>query len=1653
MTGKNKFGTFAGVFTPSILTILGVIMYMRMGWVVGHAGLVGALIIIVIAHVISVATGLSLSSIATDKKVGAGGIYYILSRSMGIPIGGAIGITLYVGTAFSIALYLIGFAESFNGYFGFDTSINGLRIAGSIALLLLTAIALISTSVALKTQFFILAAIVISLVSIGMGSNEFAPETVSLITQKGAVSLEVVFAIFFPAVTGFTAGVAMSGDLKNPKKSLPVGTIAAIAVGFVVYVGLAFFLAYYINSDTLKSDYNILMKIALYAPAVVAGIWGATLSSALGGILGGPRILQAMSIDKVTPRFFGKGKGKNDEPVNALILVFIIAQTGILIGELDVIARVVSMFYLAAYGFINLSFFLESWANPDFQPSFKVNRWFGLLGFIASFGVMFKLDMLAMFGAIIIIIGIYLLLQRKQLALDSGDVWQSVWENIVAKGLKKLDDKKSTHVNWNPNIILFSGESAHQKYLLDLSNTISGRTGIVTNFKLILDKNETKPLSRSEQIVKDDSFKDLGIFARQVKVTNIFKGIENIASTFGFTGVEPNTVMMGWPRKLNKSADYSKMTQTLLHLDYNLLYLDFDQKTKFGNYQTVDLWWRETDSKNAEMMLNIVRFIIQSPRWNKAKIRVLFVNHNNVESNLIQSKISKLVDELRVKVEIVVINNGVEQKPFYEIIAIQSAKTDLTLIGIPNIKTEKQAQFIVNTTPLFDTIGSTLMVKAAANFNELKFDLSQASKVKIKKDSKLKELPQSSNHLLNESVIAFDKILSDTQSQLSNTALLQITEFYNSFIEEITSKFDSLTNNLGINSNTTTSVPLVQSFIRDVELSSKSFRENKLHIASQALYTEINKLQNTRYDYIEKATKKLVLSKQNTLKWKAVLDYYFNFKITQNTQNALYTFGVQYFLLLDTLTKELARKTHWYVENTGLGKKDSLSIYKEELLSVFKDQNQNIKSIQANLEGSLRNFERNICIELIENGEKPKFHSSLLNKKNLSNKEIYQYKDNISWFGTHWYKNQILAHNQAETGWYLAHSALSLFNINENIKSHLFESLIRPQTHKIKILATAYKNLLKGKNKLEKTIDVEIQEIAKGISQVALADIFEDEEKSINQLSLKAPSSVKLIHPDSLNNLLEQQNEEVESIELNIATIQNHIIQHDYLAKLQESLLDFEESFNKNSEAIYNTTNRIIYLLDELEQSSDIAEKGQLFEELQQIIETNKENLSKLSDLFNLNLKTNLHQTRDNLDIRKIIESGDLLEKASHKPIVKSKFQIWSQKQKTELLDKKNCLLSFINQQQQEIDRQYFENSHERYSNKIEQSFTFINSFTMKTEVDKLLPFYYKKLFSGSHLPNTSITERIEYQTALKAINRIESGVTGALMIVGRSLSGKTFLSDALARTPENSIKHDINPPSNQQYTAKDLHFVFQKIFNKKGTALSIIKGLKKKRVFVFNDLERWWTRSQDGGKLLDYLSELIAKTGDKHIFILNANLYSYALIKETTQLDKNLLSTIIMHPYSKEEVYRIILNRHRIGGAQIYYKDERICQSGKTKKLVEKIYKKSDQSIGVSLRKWLADIEVNNQNELLIKDSQLTNFPVNYPADWKVLMHTLLIHQTLSKSQIKNIFKEDTSRYMGTLQKMEKSSLVIKQADAKYKLDDLARYFVETYLETHSII
>ena len=724
----KKFGFFAGVFTPSILTILGVIMYMRLGWVTGAAGLWGVVAIILLAHVISITTGLSISSIATDKKIEAGGIYYILSRSLGLPMGGSIGITLFVGTALSISMYIVGFTENFlsiqpiANFLGMaEIGVNQIRIIGSAVLVLLVIIAFISTDIAIKSQFVILAAIGLSLISVfvGLFMNYDGSQTVSHdVVPFGQFTFAEVFAIFFPAVTGFTAGVAMSGDLKNPNKDIPKGTLLSIGVGLVVYMVLAIVFYFMVDQSRLLNDYNFIMAIAWIPALVIAGIWGATLSSALGGILGGPRIIQAVAQDKIVPKFLGKGYGVNNEPRNALIFTFVISELGILVGDLNIIAGIVTMFYLTAYGFINLAFALEKWASTDFRPKFSISLWFGIIGFMASFMIMFQLDMLSMFGALIILGLVYHFISRKQLNLEFGDVWSSVGSSILRKLLTQLSKSNIKVRNWRPNILLFSGGTI-RPHLLEFGKSLVGNHGLISNFILVLNNSSTVLFPKHKQALKNnDEIDDEGVFTRVQECNDIYKGIESISATYGFSGVEPNTVLMGWGRHTEDPKRFAEMYKHLCDLDFNIVMLDYDKEEKFGNYKKIDIWWRG-GSNNGNLILSLIKYLRSSYNWRHVEIRILIVNYHTASEAKIKRKTKESLHKMRMQAKVKVINNEKDKIPVNTIIKEESKDADLIFLGLPPVIEGKEQDFIERADLLFNDLGTIALVKASSYFEEL----------------------------------------------------------------------------------------------------------------------------------------------------------------------------------------------------------------------------------------------------------------------------------------------------------------------------------------------------------------------------------------------------------------------------------------------------------------------------------------------------------------------------------------------------------------------------------------------------------------------------------------------------------------------------------------------------------------------------------------------------------------------------------------------------------------------------------------------------------------------------------------------------------------------------------------------------------------------
>ena len=459
----KKFGTMAGVFTPTFLTILGVIMYIRHPWVVGNAGILGALAFIIIAVAITLSTALSLSSITTNIRIGSGGAFSLISQSLGLEIGGAIGIPFFFSQAIAVAMYVFGFREGLQSLLPeYAPLVLDLMVFALVML-----IAFISTSFAFKIQYVIMAIIILSIASIvgGLFVNELNYDFVWFGDYKGSVennfsgtSFWVVFAVFFPAVTGVMAGANMSGDLKNPRKNIPVGTISAVIITTLVYMALVFVAALLATPTELLENYNVFIDKAYYAPIVLAGLLGATLSSALGSFVGAPRILLALGEKRILPKspFLAK-TNKKGEPINAMIITSFIVLLGLSLRDLNTIAPLITMFFMITYAMVNVVALIEqSLALPSFRPTLKIPIIIPIIGAFGSLTVMFIINAIVAMASIVLIIVFYYYLVKKKLKSDAGDSRSGLFTALAEWSTKKTNELSPNREvrSWRPDLLI-----------------------------------------------------------------------------------------------------------------------------------------------------------------------------------------------------------------------------------------------------------------------------------------------------------------------------------------------------------------------------------------------------------------------------------------------------------------------------------------------------------------------------------------------------------------------------------------------------------------------------------------------------------------------------------------------------------------------------------------------------------------------------------------------------------------------------------------------------------------------------------------------------------------------------------------------------------------------------------------------------------------------------------------------------------------------------------------------------------------------------------------------------------------------------------------------------------------------------------------------
>jgi amino acid transporter len=694
---EGTLGTFGGVFTPSILTILGLILFLRLGYVVGNAGVERALIILALATWISVQTSTSLAAIATNRKVRGGGDYYLISRSLGIAFGGGLGLVLFVAQAVSVAFYCVGFGEGVAALLPWQSEAM-VPIASAAAAIVVLGLAYVGADVATRFQYVVMAILFSGLLSFFAGGLSGWDEALlrsNWEPPEQAVPFWVVFAIFFPAVTGFTQGVSMSGDLADAGRSLPRGTFLAVGLSTLVYLGAILVFGGALPNETLAVDYTSMRRVAAVSYLVDAGVLAATLSSALASALGAPRILQALAADGIfrSLTFFGHTAGPQRNPRRAVLLTGTIALLTIATGNLNAIAALVSMFFLISYGLLNYATYIEArGASPSFRPRFRLFHWqASLLGALLCAGAMLAIHPVAGVIATAIFAAIYQYLHRTAVPSRWRDSRRAYRFRRVKEALHDLASGENGAADWQPHILAFTGGDERRERLLRFASWIAGGSGVITAVHIIegegaFEATRERRIQAEATLRQEIKEQGLDAFPLAVAAPDLRVAASTLVQSWGVGPVRANTVLLNWVAGLHDwrrpnttSRWYARLLSSAIRLGQSVVVLaardsDWNALVSAGPQELrIDVWWWDDESSRLELLLAYL--MTRTEKWDEARIRVLAPARSRMEKSV--------ADNLAVRLEESRIEAELEIVPEADAEAVVSHSRDAGLVLLP----------------------------------------------------------------------------------------------------------------------------------------------------------------------------------------------------------------------------------------------------------------------------------------------------------------------------------------------------------------------------------------------------------------------------------------------------------------------------------------------------------------------------------------------------------------------------------------------------------------------------------------------------------------------------------------------------------------------------------------------------------------------------------------------------------------------------------------------------------------------------------------------------------------------------------------------------------------------------------------------------------
>ena len=702
---KKGLGTLPVYFTAAS-TILGAILFLRFGAAVGTLGFWGAICMVVLGHLITIPTALAISEIATNTRVEGGGEYFIISRSFGLKIGSTIGIALYFSQAISIAFYIIAFTEAFEPLFQWiQASFNFILPRQVISVPTLCVLAFVmlrkGSGSGLKMLYIITGIMALSLLLFFVGSPIDAGDDPMRIPGNNfgffnGGSFFLMFAICFPAFTGMTAGVGLSGDLRNPGKSIPVGTLCGTFTGLVMYIFIVWKLSVSASQTDLIGKQLIMADIAFWGFLIIpVGLAAATISSAIGSILVAPRTLQALSSDKTFPirrmnLFLAKGKGANREPLNASIVTLCIAMFFVFMGDINAVAQIISMFFLITYGSLCLISFLNHFGSPpSYRPRFKSKWYFSLGGFLLSVWVMFKINPFYTILSYIIIVILYLMIenfnknQKGLVNIFKGALFQlnRRLQIFMQKHQSGMDSEE-----WRPAAVCISPNSFRRDKPLDLMRWISQQHGFGTYFHYIEGYYSKQTYAQSQQILNElvNSLKELEstLYVDTMISPSYTSAIAQVIQSPSISGMENNMVVFEYdkncPEELNRIVENIHLVRAG---DFDICILGAGT-APIRHRNGIHVWINTDEEKNTNLMILLGYIIMAHPDWKRSYIKIFNIC-THCKSDDTKRELEELIAAGRLpitltNIEIITLSGN---RTIGETVAEHSHNAGLTIIG------------------------------------------------------------------------------------------------------------------------------------------------------------------------------------------------------------------------------------------------------------------------------------------------------------------------------------------------------------------------------------------------------------------------------------------------------------------------------------------------------------------------------------------------------------------------------------------------------------------------------------------------------------------------------------------------------------------------------------------------------------------------------------------------------------------------------------------------------------------------------------------------------------------------------------------------------------------------------------------------------------